>query len=284
MAKPAVIEELARQGRLYPSVILHGARPQDRMEVALRLSRILLCERPERPVEGCECRHCPRIRWPRQDSSFHPDFCVLERDLRTATSADSTRELLRNAQLSPFEARGQVFVVERAETLTDEAASALLKILEEPPLSAPRNFLLLCPNPQALLETIRSRSISFYLGSPVEPDSESLRDLAKHVAELLESYSRTGSPAYLLAASQVLFDSEQWDDPRSAEPWANVAAALLDAYRGGRLAANIRQSVLDLAADLLDRAPQIRVRSIPAQRILDGLVAQHLGSSSGNAV
>jgi len=283
LAKSTVIEELARQGRLYPSVILHGARPEDRMEVALRLSRILLCERPERPAEGCECRHCRRIRWPREGNSFHPDFCVLERDLRTATSADSTRELLRNARLSPFEARGQVFVVEEAATLTDEAASALLKILEEPPLSAPRHFLLLCPNPQALLETIRSRSMPFYLGSPLQPDAESLRDLGECVAELLESYSRTGSPAFLLAVSQALFDNEQWDDPRSAEPWAKVAAALLEAYRGGRLAAHLRQSVLDLAADLLDRAPQIRLRSIPALRILDGLVAQHLGSSSGNA-
>lgn len=277
MAKPTFIEDLARQGRLYPSIILHGAQPQDRMQVALRLSRILLCERPERPAEGCACRHCPRIRWPREGSSFHPDFYVLERDLRTATSAESTRELLRSARLSPFEARGQVFVVEEAETLTDEAASTLLKILEEPPLSAPRNFLLLCPNPQALLATIRSRSMPFFLGSPIQPDSESLRDLGKRLAELLESYSRTGSPAFLLAASQALFDNEQWDDPRSAEPWANVAAALLGAYRGGRLDPNIRRSVLDLAADLLDRAPRIRVRSISAQRILDGLVAQHLG-------
>ena len=70
----------------------------------------------------------------------------------------------------------------------------------------------------------------------------------QHVVELLESYSRTGSPAHLLAASQALFDSEQWDDPRSAEPWANVAAALLDAYRGGRLAASRVSRIRSMAS------------------------------------
>ena len=41
------------------------------------------------------------------ETSFHPDFHLLSRDLKTSTSAEATRVLLRQAQLSPFEARGQ---------------------------------------------------------------------------------------------------------------------------------------------------------------------------------
>ncbi|HYN21786.1 MAG TPA: hypothetical protein VE078_12550, partial [Thermoanaerobaculia bacterium] len=117
--------EVARLGRLYPSVILHGRNPETRQEAALALARTLLCEAPPsaRPCgPGGHCRHCRRLVWPSAGSTagdaFHPDFQVLERDLKTSTSVEATREMLRTAQVSPFEARGQVFVVAAAETLS----------------------------------------------------------------------------------------------------------------------------------------------------------------------
>ena len=277
MSKAAVIEELARQGRLYPSTVLHGSSKEKRIEKALRLTRILLCEGLERRGEACDCRHCRRIEWPRGET-FHPDVLILERDLRTATSADSTRRFLRNARLHPFEARGQVFVILEAESLTEEAASALLKILEEPPRSAPRNFLLLCPTADVLLPTIRSRSLAVYLGSGAEPPREKVEQLAQEITKILGLYSQTSAGAYLLAGAQVLLGpKEQWDDPRSGEPWSLAASALVEAYRQGGLAPGLERSVLDLAADLLESGPQIRVRAVPAQRILEGLVSKHLG-------
>ena len=280
MASSPVLEALAREGRLYPSVILHGLGREERFAQAMRLARILLCER-QTGDQDCECRHCCRLQWPPPSTgdgaAFHPDLLVLRRDLRTATSADSTRELLRCARLSPFEARGQVFIIREADTLTDEAASALLKILEEPPRSAPRNFLLSSPNPDVLLPTLRSRSMSFYLGPPSEPDPDSIRDLGDRFSAHLAALAESGSNAYLLAAAQVLLESANWDDPRSGEPWMFAAAALLQAYRSGRLPAGTARGVLDLASELIDGAPQMRVRSIPAQRILEGLVSKHLG-------
>ena len=86
----------------------------------MTLARTLLCERAAR---GPAVRRLPalpadRLARPRRRRAlFHPDFQVLERDLKTSTSVEATRELLRTAQVSPFEARGQVFVVASAETL-----------------------------------------------------------------------------------------------------------------------------------------------------------------------
>ena len=136
----------ARRGELYPSVILDGGGPEARQRAALELSRALLCEvAPEARPCGV-CRHCRRIVWPGGETeSFHPDFQLLERDLKASTSVDATREMLRTAQVSPYEARGQVFVVASAESLTGEAANALLKTLEEPHLSSPPNFRLRPP-------------------------------------------------------------------------------------------------------------------------------------------
>ncbi|HSF44299.1 MAG TPA: hypothetical protein VLT87_31215, partial [Thermoanaerobaculia bacterium] len=152
----APVLENARKGRLYPAVILHGGDEETRQRAALTLARALLCEAPSPEARPCGvCRHCRRIVWPGSaeagETLFHPDFQVLARDLKTSTSVEATREMLKTAQFSPFEARGQVFVVASAESLTGEAANALLKTLEEPPVSAPRNFLLLAPSRLDLL-------------------------------------------------------------------------------------------------------------------------------------
>ncbi|HEX4960122.1 MAG TPA: hypothetical protein VF173_04740, partial [Thermoanaerobaculia bacterium] len=156
----------ARQGRLYPAVILDGGDAEARRQAAVKLARTLLCEAPPEARPCGVCRHCRRIVWPgEEETAFHPDFQVLERDLKASTSVDATRELLKTAQVSPFEARGQVFVIASAESLTGEAANALLKNLEEPHVSSPRHFLLLAPSRLDLLPTLRSRSLAVFLGA-----------------------------------------------------------------------------------------------------------------------
>ena len=59
------------------------------------------------------------------------------------------------ATRTPFEARHRVFVIERADTMNDEAANALLKTLEEPPPYVV--LLLLTDRPAQVLPTIASR-------------------------------------------------------------------------------------------------------------------------------
>ena len=119
---------------------------------AARRASVVACARIAPPADGDESR-------------FHPDFAWLERDLKTSTSAEATRDLMRAAQLSPYEARGQVFVIADAASLSGEAADSLLKAIEEPALSAPRHFLLLAASRFDLPPTLRSRSLALYLGA-----------------------------------------------------------------------------------------------------------------------
>ena len=273
----------ARQGRLYPSVILDGGDAETRQRAALELARALLCEAPAGARPCGVCRHCRRIVWPAaagEAAPFHPDFQVLERDLKASTSVDATRELLRTAQVSPFEARGQVFVIASAESLTGEAANALLKNLEEPHTSAPRNFFLLAPSRLDLLPTLRSRSLAVFLGAaePIAPAA--VEPLARAFAGALAAYAESGSPIYLLSAAAALAAAGGWDDPRSGRPWALAAAAVLRSLDGpdpeGRAAAG-RRARLALAESLLE-APALRLRGIAAERILEGLVSRHLAA------
>lgn len=286
-ALPPVTLEAARQGRLYPSVILHGRDAATRQEAAVTLARTLLCDRLSPADRPCgSCRHCRRTVWPGSRSEgatggealFHPDFQVLERDLKTATSVEATRELLRTAQVSPFEARGQVFVIASAETLSGEAANALLKNLEEPHTSAPRHFLLLAPSALDLLPTLRSRSLSVFLG-PAEPvDAAAIEPLARAFAAAASAWTRTGAAIYLLAAADALSKAGGWEDPRAGLPWATAAAAVvrsLDLDPEGPPMA--RRARLALAEALLG-GPALRLRAISADRILEGLVARHLAA------
>ncbi|HEY6324604.1 MAG TPA: hypothetical protein VJA16_23920 [Thermoanaerobaculia bacterium] len=209
MNLPAAIQA-ARQGRLYPAVILYGGDVEARRQAAVELARHLLCEAApaERPCGAC--RHCLRIAWPAAAGGsspaapFHPDFQVLERDLKTATSVDATRELMRVAQVSPFEARGQVFVIASAESLSGEAANALLKNLEEPHVSAPRHFLLLAPSRLDLLPTLRSRSLAVFLGPAATADADRVEVLARAFAAAAGAYAETGAAVYLLSAAEAL--------------------------------------------------------------------------------
>jgi hypothetical protein len=275
----------ARQGSLYPAVILDGGDGEARRAAALTLARALLCAAAaaERPCGVC--RHCRRIVWPdaaAERTLFHPDFVVLERDLKASTSVEATRTMLRTAQVSPFEARGQVFVVASAESLTGEAANALLKSLEEPHVSAPRNFFLLAPSRLDLLSTLRSRSLAVFLGAAEALDPGVVEPLARSFAAAVAAWEASRSPVYLLSAAAALAGAGGWEDPRSGRPWGIAASAVLRSLAPADPAEAApsappagRRARLALAEALLE-GPAMRLRGITAERILEGLVARHL--------
>jgi DNA polymerase III delta prime subunit len=268
--------DLARTDRLYPVLILHGAGESERQELSIEFARTLLCEREAEARPCGECTHCRRIRWPGDGGgAFHPDFSVLERDLKTVTSVEATKAFLRVAQVSPFEARGQVFVVASAETLSGEAANALLKILEEPPVSAPRHFFLLAPSQLDLLPTVRSRALSLFLGAPPRLGGAVIDESAEAFAFSVRRFRESRNVAELLAAAAVLEKAGSWKDPRAATGWETAAAIVVEASRRLGDDETMARPLLGLAADLL-AGPALRVRGIRPDRILEGLVSARL--------
>ena len=301
---------LAVEGRLYPSVILHGGSESTRFAAAIAFARALLCEGPaaERPCG--ECRHCRRIDLPdlsgERADTFHPDFFWLVRDLKTSVSAEATREMLRSAQLAPYEARGQVFVVAEAASLSAEASDALLKAIEEPVERAPRNFFLLAPSRLDLSPTLRSRSLAIYLGAPAALPEELLAAVAQGFRASVERFAAGGGALWLLDAAARLDpvgkrtkaeleaakkraaagagageapEPEGFEDPRAQGPWLFAAAAVRRAALGTAGAPPpepaLSRRMLALAEELLTASP-LRLRGIPAERILEGLVSRHI--------
>jgi DNA polymerase-3 subunit delta' len=89
------------------------------------------------------------------DPSPHPDLVWL-RPPGTQHLVDEVRErVIAAVAYRPFEGERRVFVIEAADAMAEESQNALLKTLEEPPPFA--HLILVSDEPEALLETVRSR-------------------------------------------------------------------------------------------------------------------------------
>jgi DNA polymerase III subunit delta' len=92
----------------------------------------------------------------RAQHGAHPDLTwVTPSGAHEMLRRDVEEAVVAAAAHTPFEAAYRVFVLERADTMNDEAANALLKTLEEPPPYVV--LLLLTDRPTQVLPTIASR-------------------------------------------------------------------------------------------------------------------------------
>jgi hypothetical protein len=189
---------------------------------------------------------------------------------------ETVKAALKNAQMRPFEARGQVFVVAAAQTLSGAAADALLKNMEEPAESSPRHFLLLAPSSADLLPTLRSRSLSSYLGLSLELDrrGDEMVALRQQLSSALAQYREGDAAIYLLVFARTLLESSRWDDPRDSTPWVRCATACLD-LAWDTAERELASRLLRLGQELLEES-EARLRGVPAQRILEGVVTRCL--------
>src|SRR5215203_5203683 len=92
----------------------------------------------------------------RVEHGSHPDLTwVAPSGAHEMLRRDVDEAVVGAAARTPFEAPFRVFVLERADTMNDEAANSLLKTLEEPPSYVV--LLLLTDRPSQVLPTIASR-------------------------------------------------------------------------------------------------------------------------------
>jgi DNA polymerase-3 subunit delta' len=142
----ALLARALASGRLPPALLFSGPEGIGKKRLALSLGRALLCE-VYGPCDTCApCRRALR--------GVHPDLILLQ-PATAAIKIDQVRGLVGQISGLPFEGRSRVAIIDNAHLLTEEAANALLKSLEEPPPTT--HVALVTASPQALLPTIRSR-------------------------------------------------------------------------------------------------------------------------------
>src|SRR5947208_16869764 len=107
----------------------------------------------------------------------HPDLTwVAPSGAADMLVSDIDEPVVAAATRTPFESNRRVFVIERADTMNDQAANRMLKTLEEPPTFA--HLLLLTDRPGEILPTIASRCQLVRFDAP--PPAEIAARLREH--------------------------------------------------------------------------------------------------------
>ena len=210
-----------------------GLAGTGKTKTALEFAKALNCEKPTE-VGACEeCSICQSI----EHGNF-PDIRIWSPKGRD-TTIDNMREMRDLASFKPMRGKWVVNIVERADTLNEDSANCILKLLEEPPSYLIN--ILLYRNAANILPTIRSRC-QLVRFEQVNNDLLAARlveehDLAQEEAAFLASYSQ-GRPGMAIG----LIGNTEFQQKRNSaalvaaacatpSPWA--ALAIADALRYG---------------------------------------------------
>jgi len=143
----------------HPSAMTHawlftGPPGSGRSNAAKAFAAALQC-----PNGGCgSCESCTMVL-----GGTHPDVALVSTD-GLSIGVKEARESVRLAALSPALGRWQILIVEDADRLTDQAANALLKSIEEP---ARKSLWFLCATAvDDVMVTVRSRCRPVLMRTP----------------------------------------------------------------------------------------------------------------------
>ncbi|MFM1647519.1 DNA polymerase III subunit delta' [Aeromonas salmonicida] len=184
------LSQTAEAGRLGHAWLLLGDPGLGKEQLAERLARLHLCQQPDRGEPCGQCHSCQLF-----DKGHHPDLGTVTIDSKTI-GVEAIREICARLQNSAQLGRGKVVIIPDAERMTESAANALLKTLEEP--AGDSLLLLIASQVSRLLPTILSRCHKHVCQLPTE--GETVRWLAEqgHHATLAQVRICQGAPLRVL--------------------------------------------------------------------------------------
>lgn len=184
------LSQTAEAGRLGHAWLLLGDPGLGKEQLAERLARLHLCQQPDRGGPCGQCHSCQLF-----DKGHHPDLGTVTVDSKTI-GVEAIREICARLQNSAQLGRGKVVIIPDAERMTESAANALLKTLEEP--AGDSLLLLIASQVSRLLPTILSRCHKHVCQLPTE--GETVRWLAEqgHQATLAQVRICQGAPLRVL--------------------------------------------------------------------------------------
>jgi len=176
----AAVLGVAAAGSPSHAYLLHGPAGSGKRAAARAVAAELLARGAADP-DGARARAL---------HGAHPDLTwVAPSGAHEMLRRDVDESVVAAASHTPFEAAFRVFVLERADTMNDEAANALLKTLEEPPSYVV--LLLLTDRLTQVLPTIASRC------QPVRFDAPAPAELAQRLQSRGAAPDQAGAAARL---------------------------------------------------------------------------------------
>jgi DNA polymerase-3 subunit delta' len=191
------------------------------------------------PDAGCgSCHACHTVR-----AGSHGDVTVVSPS-GLSIPVEQAREIVRRVSSMPTSGRWQIVVIEDADRLTEAAANALLKAIEEP---SPRGVFLLCaPSPDDVPITIVSRCRSVALRAPSAADVAEVLIRRDGVAEPMALFAAQAAQGHVGRARRLATD----ESARLAR--AAVLDVPLQVMRGVPDAMAAAASLVDAAGEVAD--------------------------------
>ena len=161
-----ILRRMLEKERVPRSLLFAGIDGVGKKQFALELAKAIVCQNPQK-AEACGecavCRRADKFNFPKTDDrdahkmvifSEFPDIGLVI-PYNKNILVDAVRDLEKEANFRPYEAKARFFIIDDADKMNDAASNALLKTLEEP--VATSHIFLISSRPDSLLQTIRSR-------------------------------------------------------------------------------------------------------------------------------
>ncbi|OAT22533.1 DNA polymerase III subunit delta' [Proteus myxofaciens] len=149
-----------QEGRGHHALLLHALQGMGIEALSYGISRWLMCQNKQGLKSCNECHSCRLML-----AETHPDWHVISCEKgKSSIGIEVVRKITEKLEHRAQQGGARVVWIKDTQALTEAAANALLKTLEEPPENT--YFILNCQQPEILLATLRSRCFSYHLASP----------------------------------------------------------------------------------------------------------------------
>lgn len=208
--------KLLEMGSLAQAYLFVGPKHIGKTTVARELALTILCQSTSKKPCG-QCENCRLF-----SVGNLPDF--LDDSSEEVIGVEEIRQLIKFLDLAPYRSSHKVALISQAERMTEQAANAFLKTLEEPAMTT--TIILTAEKENNLLETIVSRcqTVRFQI-----PDEEVVRE---HLARELSLSSEQVSELMNIAGGRIGLALEISQEDNKLTVIKELIAEFVKAYDG----------------------------------------------------